>query len=177
MENMSNSELLYDVIDTLNDEEFKDLLDTLSIEDKAEEVIETKTAENTPAEPTVEERLNVKREALQKRLADLKQKKAEAEGPTAQQKEIQEKLATLKKRENIATKLEAARKRKQIQEKMEAARKAAQNESSVSNKTDKIAESVTDEAAQLRAKVKEKLEISRRKKQIQERVKQIRAIK
>ena len=31
---MSNSELLYGVIDTLSDEEFEDLLDTLSINEE-----------------------------------------------------------------------------------------------------------------------------------------------
>lgn len=90
MENISNSELLYDVIDTLNDEEFKDLLDTLSIEDKAEEVIEEKTeAEEAPVAESVEDDRKL---ALQKRVAEAKAKKA--------------------KREAIAEKLEAARKKK-----------------------------------------------------------------
>ena len=156
---IGNSELLYSIIDSLSDEEFQELLDTLSISnDKVEEVKQEKVVEQ-PVEEKID--LEACKKALQERVVR-----------TQKLKQIQEKLeaarkttTTGEKRKQIQEKLEAARKqnekRKQIQEKLEAARK--QNKVAESKKTNS-----TEEL--LRKKIMEKLEVSRKKKAIQERI-------
>lgn len=141
---IGNSELLYSIIDSLSDEEFQELLDTLSISnDKVEEV---KQEKEKVIEQPVEEKIDLEacKKALQERVVR-----------TQKLKQIQEKLEAAKK---------ATEKRKQIQEKLEAARK--QNKVAKSKKTDS-----TEEL--LRKKIMEKLEVSRKKKAIQERIKNL----
>lgn len=149
MENVSNTQLLYDVIDTLTDEEFKDLLDTLALSEKAEEVEkkeEGKVEETIQpeAKTPVSEDANARKQALMERIEAIRKKKA-----------IQEKL-------------EAARKKKTIQEKIEAARKT---------KAEEKLEPKNSENAELKAKIMEKLEVARRKKAIQERIKKVKESK
>lgn len=141
---IGNSELLYSIIDSLSDEEFQELLDTLSIsDDKVEEV---KQEKEEVVEQPVEEKIDLEacKKALQERVVR-----------TQKLKQIQEKFEAAKKQNE---------KRKQIQEKLEAARK--QNKVAESKKTDS-----TEEL--LRKKIMEKLEVSRKKKAIQERIKNL----
>lgn len=162
MENISNSELLYDVIDTLSDEEFKDLLDTLAIDDgKVEDIIEEKTKE--VEEPIVEEEEKIVEETIVPSLED--RKKALQERVTAIRNKDKEAVANAAKIKAIQEKLSYMRKKKAIQEKLNAIR---------NNKT---AEAVKDEkqiSPELRNKIREKLEVARKKAVIQERVKAIR---
>ena len=141
---IGNSELLYSIIDSLSDEEFQELLDTLSIsDDKVEEV---KQEKEEIVEQPVEEKIDLEacKKALQERVVR-----------TQKLKQIQEKLEAAKKQNE---------KKKQIQEKLEAARK--QNKVAESKKTNS-----TEEL--LRKKIMEKLEVSRKKKAIQERIKNL----
>ena len=139
---IGNSELLYSIIDSLSDEEFQELLDTLSIsDDKVEEVKQEKVVEQ-PVEEKID--LEACKKALQERVVR-----------TQKLKQIQEKLEAARKTTTTGEK------RKQIQEKLEAARK--QNKVAESKKTNS-----TEEL--LRKKIMEKLEVSRKKKAIQERI-------
>lgn len=139
---IGNSELLYSIIDSLSDEEFQELLDTLSISnDKVEEVKQEKVVEQ-PVEEKID--LEACKKALQERVVR-----------TQKLKQIQEKLEAARKTTTTGEK------RKQIQEKLEAARK--QNKVAESKKTNS-----TEEL--LRKKIMEKLEVSRKKKAIQERI-------
>jgi hypothetical protein len=141
---IGNSELLYSIIDSLSDEEFQELLDTLSIsDDKVEEV---KQEKEEVVEQPVEEKIDLEacKKALQERVVR-----------TQKLKQIQEKLEAARKTTTTGEK------RKQIQEKLEAARK--QNKVAESKKTNS-----TEEL--LRKKIMEKLEVSRKKKAIQERI-------
>lgn len=137
MENMSNSELLYDVIDTLTDEEFKDLLDTLSITSTAEEVIAAKAGEGEPSGEGGEGKKVVdpvaeRREALAKKLEEARQAKQEqariAERREAIKKRIEEARNADKNKEEevlrkkIMEKLNVSRKKKAIQERVIAIR-------------------------------------------------------
>ncbi len=134
MENMSNSELLYDVIDTLTDEEFKDLLDTLSITNTAEEVIAAKAGkgESSGEGKKVVDPVAERREALAKKLEEARQAKQEqariAERREAIKKRIEEARNAGKNKEEealrkkIMEKLSVSRKKKAIQERVIAVR-------------------------------------------------------
>lgn len=100
MENVSNTQLLYDVIDTLTDEEFKDLLNTLSLTEKAEKI----EKDEEPIKESVQTTSNVDVDARKQALM--------------------ERIDAIRKKKTIQEKLEVARKRKAIQERIEAARKA-----------------------------------------------------
>ena len=150
MEPKDNVTLLYEIIGKLSDDEFKELLSTLGIMDKAEEVVEEETKEEVVEEEGCTNDARVA--AIQEKLVAARKKK-----------EIQEKLTAIRKKKAIQEKLELARKKKAVQEKLENFRKTAENK-----------QPAVDEKAALRAKVQEKLENARKKKEIQERVKSLR---
>lgn len=163
MENISNSELLYDVIDSLSDEEFSELIHTLAIDDEKVKEVKTESEE-------ISEKL---KKQLQKRIADFKA----ANTRTDKTSEIREKLEANRKRKEVKEKLENARKRKEIRETLESARKRKAIKEKLENaRKAKVTESSND-GDQLRSKIIEKLNVSRKKKMIQERVKQIKSNK
>lgn len=121
MENISNSKLLYDVIDSLSDEEFKDLVDTLSISDKVDAVKETEVEVDEKVDyearkKALKERLDTmqKKKAIQEKITAMRRKAAIKEGIDKDTKLSEEDKLRLK----IKEKLEVSRRKKAIQERV-----------------------------------------------------------
>ena len=155
MDNISNSELLYELIDSLSDDEFENLLDTLSLnsEEEEEEIID-------------ENRLIKARENLQMRTNK------------ARRAVIEKKISEAAKRNEIKKKISEAAKRNEIKKKISEAAKINKIKKRISEKRNNSVSTVENEKTQqLRAQIIEKLEVSRRKKKIQERIKSIKESK
>lgn len=159
--NMGNSELLFEVIDTLSDEEFTELLDTLDVKEEAEEVVAQRQEEGGEDEPTGES-LNAKLVKRKRLISEKLDELAEKEKVNKRRQIIQEKLDAAKKRKQIQEKLEQARKRAKVQEKLENIRNAQR--STGSRKSGAAA------AADTKTKIQEKIELAKKKKQVMERV-------
>lgn len=158
--NMGNSELLYEVIDTLSDEEFNQLLNTLDVAEKAEEVVSKKQPTESDIDDDhdpVEEKLEQRKRLISEKLAELEKKDKVLE----RKKLISEKLDEARKQKQIKEKLEIMRRRAKIQEKLELARKG--------KKVD-INKNVDD----IKVKIQEKLELAKKKKAVMKRVNEIR---
>lgn len=193
MDNISNSELLYELIDTLSDEEFKDLLDTLSISDKAEKVIEKKEEVIEEAVTNFtqvkEDNFDFPKAKIAKIYLDVDDKIGhyvylDEDGlhyfgkPSETEDELKNwlKTATRKDIEDSIKVLEPfVKKTLDIKEKVSQARKVA----AIKEKLNQARQKKTQEtlkqnnAEELKKKIQEKLKVSRKKKEIQERVKQM----
>lgn len=126
MENISNTELLYDLLDSLTDEEFREFLSILPVDgEKVEQVIDKKTSATEP-DPVAERRemlrerleYNRRRKVIKEKLEAVRGKqiaegKAAPDGAAKHDDEV---------RKMVMEKLNISRKKKAIQERIKAAR-------------------------------------------------------
>lgn len=132
----TNTEVLYELIDKLDDEEFKTLLDTLSIDVPEDEDNEDgSTSEEEITEEEISEAIEKRKAALRKKI-DEAMKKGDSSSTQKSREEqlrakIQERLAASNRnskndddqlRAQIREKLEVSRKKRKIQERIMAMR-------------------------------------------------------
>lgn len=159
--NMGNSELLFEVIDTLSDEEFTELLDTLDVKEEAKKVVAQQQKDGGEDE-SISEALNTKSAERKRLISEKLDELAEKDKINKRRQIIQEKLDAAKKRKQIQEKLEKARKRAKVQEKLENMRSAQKSTESGKSELTKT-------------KIQEKIELAKKKKQVMERVAAIKA--
>lgn len=165
--NLSNTQLLYEILDTLTDEEFEEFLQSVQLPQEKVDAAKEGAAGGSEGGETPPP--------------------AEGEGSESKEggEEVEEGLTVEQRKQRLQERINSARAKQRVQERIQqvAAPKNAPPKPATEAQKQKIQERMqqmrnqqADQNDQLRAKVMEKLTVARSKKKVQERIASLRQV-
>lgn len=163
--NLSNTQLLYEILDTLTDEEFEEFLKSVQLPQEKVDAAKEGAAGDSEGGETPPP--------------------AESEGSEPKEgEEVEEGLTVEERKQRLQERINSARAKQRVQERIQqVATKNAPPKPATEAQKQKIQERMqkmrnqqADQNDQLRAKVMEKLTVARSKKKVQERIASLRQV-